>query len=62
MAESRGTQRRFYDIVVRADVGIIDVAWALKQQRTDKISQMVREQKRELKLLDDEFREVLKKD
>ena len=48
--------------MVRADVGIIDVAWALKQQRTEAISRMVREQKRELKLLDDEFKEVLKKE
>lgn len=56
------TAKKFYDIVVRADVGVIDVAWALKQQRTDKISRLVREQKRELKLLDDEFKEVLKKE
>lgn len=62
-AEATGrTSRRLYDIVVRADVGIIDVAWALKQQRTDSISRLVREQKRELKLLDDEFKEVLKKE
>jgi TolA-binding protein len=56
----RSTARRFYDIVVRSDIGIIDVAWAAKQQRTDKISRLVREQKRELRLLDDEFKEVLK--
>jgi TolA-binding protein len=56
----RTTARRFYDLVVRADVGIIDVAWAVKQQHTDKVSRMVREQKREMKLLDDEFKEVLK--
>lgn len=56
----QSTTKRFHDIVVRADVGIIDVAWAVKQQRTDKISRMVREQKRELKMLDDEFKEVLK--
>ena len=51
---------RFYQIVVRADVGIIDVAWALKQTKTDENSRLVREKKRELKLLDDEFKEVLK--
>lgn len=56
----RQTAKRFYDIVVRSDIGIIDVAWAVKQQRTDRISRFVREQKRELKLLDDEFKEVLK--
>lgn len=58
----RSTAKRFYDIVVRSDVGILDVAWALKQQRTERVSRLVREQKRELKLLDDEFKEVLKKE
>ena len=58
----RSTARRFYDIVVRADVGVLDVAWALKQERTDRVSRLVREQKRELKLLDDEFKKVLKKE
>ena len=51
---------RFYTIVVRSDVGIIDVAWALKRDKTDEDQKLVREQKRELKMLDDEFREVLK--
>ncbi len=51
---------RFYQVIVRADVGIIDVAWALKQTKTDEDARLVREEKRELKMLDDEFREVLK--
>ena len=56
----RAMAERFYQIVVRADVGIIDVAWALKQNKTDENSRLVREKKRDLKVLDDEFREVLK--
>lgn len=56
----RNIADRFYQIVVRADVGIIDVAWALKQSKTDENARLVREKKRELKMLDDEFREVLK--
>ena len=51
--------KRFYDIIVRADVGIIDVAWALKDSKTKEVSRLVRQQKMDLKLLDDEFREVL---
>ncbi len=51
---------RFYNIVVRADVGIIDVAWALKDSSTRESNRLVAERKRELKLLDDEFKEVLK--
>jgi hypothetical protein len=53
---------RFYQIVVRSDVGIIDVAWALKQNKTDEDARLVREEKRELKLLDDEFKQVLKEE
>lgn len=59
-ASFRAIADRLYQIVVRADVGIIDVAWALKQSKTDENSRLVREKKRELKLLDDEFKEVLK--
>jgi tetratricopeptide (TPR) repeat protein len=51
---------RFYNIVVRSDVGIIDVAWALKDSATRESNKLVAERKRELKLLDDEFKEVLK--
>lgn len=54
--------RRFYEIVVRADVGIIDVGWALKDAKSKEVSRLVREQKRELKLVDDEFREVLQEE
>jgi hypothetical protein len=49
---------RFYNIVVRADVGIIDVAWALKQGKTDENNKLIREQKQELRLIDDEFKEI----
>jgi hypothetical protein len=51
---------RFYNIVVRSDVGIIDVAWALKDASTKETNRLVSERKRELKILDDEFKEVLK--
>ena len=35
MAESlKAVTQRFYNVVVRADVGIIDVAWALKDDST----------------------------
>jgi tetratricopeptide (TPR) repeat protein len=53
---------RFYEIVVRADVGIIDVAWALKDAKSKEVSRLVRQQKMDLKVLDSEFREVLKED
>jgi tetratricopeptide (TPR) repeat protein len=61
MAESfRAVTQRFYNVVVRADVGIIDVAWALKDNATRSTNKLVAERKRELKLLDDEYKQVNK--
>ena len=54
-----GASSKFHDIVLRADVGGIDVAWQLKEQRTAEINRRVTEQRRELEVLDAEFREVL---
>ncbi len=51
---------RFYNVVVRADVGIIDIAWALKDNTTREENRLIAERKRELKLLDDQFKDVLK--
>jgi tetratricopeptide (TPR) repeat protein len=58
----RNVRQRFYDLVVRSEVGVIDVAWARKQEKTDKIGRLVRQQKRDLKVLDEEFRDVLKEE
>ena len=52
--------KRFYDVVVKSDVGIVDVAWALKDSATRETAKLVSERKRELKLLDDEFKVVNK--
>jgi len=54
--------RKFYDIVVQADVGIIDVAWALKDTKSKEVSRLVRQRKADLRMLDDEFKEVLRDD
>jgi archaellum component FlaC len=58
----RAVARRFYEIVVRADVGIIDVAWALKDAKSKEVSRLVRQRAMDLKMLDDEFKEVLRED
>lgn len=52
--------KRFYNIVVRSDVGIIDVAWAIKDSATKEMSRLVGERKREMKMLEDDFKEALK--
>ena len=50
---------RFYDLVLRADVGKIDVAWARREDHRLRIDRLTRERARELQALDDEFRDVM---
>ena len=54
----KAVTQRFYNVVVRADVGIIDVAWALKEASTHNANKLVAERKRELKLLDDQYKDA----
>jgi len=52
-------QRRFYDLVLRADVGRIDVSWAEREEHRMRVEMLTRERVRETQALDDEFREVM---
>lgn len=54
----RLAQRRFYDLVLRADVGRIDVAWAVREEHRMRVETLTRERQRELQALDDDFREI----
>jgi len=56
----KGVRDQFYDVVLRADVGLIDLAWHQKQEKTDAVSTLVRKQKSDLKTLDEEFSDVLR--
>lgn len=53
-------KKQFDDLVLKADVGLVDVAWTKKQDDTNKIQNLSKQKDRELKSLDDEFKEVLK--
>ena len=53
---------KFYDLVVRSDVGIIDVSWGLKDQKTQAVTKLTNLRNQELKALDDDFRRVLQED
>jgi hypothetical protein len=55
----RRVRRQVYDLVLKADVGIIDVAWTRKRGDADKIQKLASDKDRQLRLLDDDFREVL---
>lgn len=52
--------QQFYDLVLKANVGVVDVAFTRKQDKTVSIQQLSADKDRDLKRLDDEFREVLK--
>jgi chromosome segregation ATPase len=51
-------QHRFYDLVLRADVGRIDVSWAEREEHRMRVEMLTRERSQELRALDDEFREI----
>ena len=53
---------KFYDLVVRSDVGIIDVSWGLKDQKTQAVTRLTNQKSLELKALDEDFRKVLEED
>ena len=53
---------KFYDLVVRSDVGIIDVAWGLKDQKTSTVNKLTNQKNQEMKALDEDFRKILEDD
>ena len=53
---------KFYDLVVRSDVGIIDVAWGLKDQKTAAVNKLTNQKNLEMKALDEDFRKVMEDD
>ena len=56
----RRVRASFYDLVLKADVGVVDVAFTRKQDKTIQIQKLSAQKDRELKALDEEFKEVLK--
>ena len=52
-------RHRFYDLVLRADVGRIDVAWAEREEHRLRVDMLTRERTREIGALDDEFADIM---
>jgi tetratricopeptide (TPR) repeat protein len=50
---------KLYDIVVRTDVGSVDVAWSQKEDNDDDLKRLNLARSRELKQLRDEFHDIL---
>lgn len=59
LANYQAVRQRFYDLVMRADVGTVDVAWAVREEHRMRAEQLTRERLRVLKTLEDEYREIL---
>ena len=55
-------RRTFYDLVLRADVGRVDVSWAVREEHRGRVEMLTRERQREIQVLDDEFRDILQDD
>jgi tetratricopeptide (TPR) repeat protein len=55
-------RRDYYDLVLRADVGLNDVAWTRKRDRLERIQLLSKQQVQELKELEQQFRPALKEE
>jgi hypothetical protein len=55
----RRVRQQFYDLVLKADVGLVDVAFTRKQDKTSEIQGLSTEKDHALKSLDSEFQGVL---
>src|SRR5690606_10187377 len=58
-ASFRDVKARFYDIVIRTDVGSVDVAWSQKEDADDDLKRLNLSRQRELKQLRDEYKGIL---
>jgi hypothetical protein len=51
---------QFYRLVLKADVGLVDVAWSRKRQRVERIQQLAIQKDADLEQLDREHRTLLR--
>ncbi len=52
-------RNRFYDLVLRADVGTVDVSWAEREEHRTRVEMLTRSRASEIRALDDEFQEIM---
>jgi len=56
----RDVRAQFYRLVLKADVGIIDVAWQRKRERLDRIQQLAAQKAADGAAMEQEYRSVLR--
>ena len=54
-----GVAKKFYEVLLRSDVGVVDVAWSLKEAADQANKRLNFDQARERKTLDSEFSDVV---
>jgi TolA-binding protein len=58
MQQFAAVRLHFYRIVMRADLGLVDVAWEQREEHNNRARLLAEEENREIAALNDEFREV----
>ena len=58
LGQFRSVQVQLYQIVMRADLGLVDVAWEEREEHNNRARFLAEEQNRELQQVNDEFSEV----
>lgn len=56
----RDVKTKFYDVLVRTDVGNVDVGWSKKEESDDDLSRLNLDKSREIKQLKDEFADLIR--
>jgi tetratricopeptide (TPR) repeat protein len=56
----RAVRQQFYQLVLKADVGLVDVAWQRKRDRVEKIQQLSTAKAADLSAMDEEFKDLLR--
>jgi len=55
----RDVKSKFYEVLVRTDVGVIDVNWSQKEEADDDLQRLNLDKSREIKQLKDEFADLI---
>lgn len=55
-------QKKFYDLVIGADRGLVEIVWREKDRRARRVQQLKSNRKVDLKQLDEEFQDVLREE
>jgi tetratricopeptide (TPR) repeat protein len=58
----RDVKAKFYDVLVRTDVGTVDVSWSQKEDADEDLRRIELDRTRELKHLEDDFRDLIEEE